>query len=44
MLGYAALAGGVVVFLVPVYFFVWRCFKRQKQKDEAIHELQAIYR
>lgn len=43
MLGYGAMVGGVAVFFTPVYFFVWRCFKKRKPKDEDLHELHTMY-
>ncbi|KAK3306487.1 uncharacterized protein B0T15DRAFT_509860 [Chaetomium strumarium] len=39
ILAYVALALGLVVVLVPVYFCIWRCSKRQKEKEEGEHEL-----
>ncbi|KAK3985996.1 hypothetical protein QBC44DRAFT_145118 [Cladorrhinum sp. PSN332] len=41
ILGYAALVGGVVVFLTPIYFVMWRCTKARKPKQQdGPHELQ----
>ncbi|KAK4235041.1 hypothetical protein C8A03DRAFT_37123 [Achaetomium macrosporum] len=39
ILAYVALALGLVVVLVPVYFCIWRCSKRQQEKEEGPHEL-----
>ncbi|KAK3897603.1 hypothetical protein C8A05DRAFT_38837 [Staphylotrichum tortipilum] len=38
ILAYVALALGLIVILVPVYFCMWRCSKRRQDKDEG-HEL-----
>lgn len=38
ILAYVALALGLIVILVPVYFCMWRCSKRTQEKDEG-HEL-----
>ncbi|KAL2259453.1 hypothetical protein VTK26DRAFT_6868 [Humicola hyalothermophila] len=43
ILGYAVLAGGLVVVLVPVYFCIWWCLKRRKDKEEDAHELNTMY-
>ncbi|KAK4457824.1 hypothetical protein QBC42DRAFT_235509 [Cladorrhinum samala] len=45
ILGYAALAGAIVVLLAPVYFVLWRCTRARKSKEAADeHELQdSIY-
>ncbi|KAK4130677.1 iron reductase domain protein [Trichocladium antarcticum] len=39
ILGFLALALGVLVILLPVHFCLWRCSKRQKGKEEDPHEL-----
>ncbi|KAK3389724.1 hypothetical protein B0H63DRAFT_464225 [Podospora didyma] len=39
VLGYAVLAAGVVIFLLPVYFCIWRCTRKPKPKDEDSFEL-----
>lgn len=39
LLGYLALAVGVVLVLVPAYFCLWRCTKRKKEKEDGLHEL-----
>ena len=43
ILAYVAMALGIVIILVPVYFCLWRCTKRNKQKEEDLHELHTIY-
>ncbi len=42
LLAYVALALGLVVILVPVYFCIWRCSKRRRNKEEAM-EMPTIY-
>ncbi|KAL2129681.1 hypothetical protein VTI74DRAFT_7447 [Chaetomium olivicolor] len=39
LLAYVALAVGLLVILVPIYFCLWRCSKRKKEKEEELHEL-----
>jgi heme/copper-type cytochrome/quinol oxidase subunit 2 len=39
ILAYVALALGLVVVLVPVYFCIWRCSKRRNEKEDGEHEL-----
>jgi hypothetical protein len=43
ILAYVAMALGLVIILVPVYFCLWRCTKRKTQKEEDLHELHTIY-
>ena len=44
ILGYSVLAGGVVLFMLPVYWCVWRFTRKKKQpKDEDAHQLYNIY-
>lgn len=38
-LAYMALALGVVVILIPIYFCIWRCVKHKREKEEGEHEL-----
>ncbi|KAK4161529.1 hypothetical protein QBC43DRAFT_323481 [Cladorrhinum sp. PSN259] len=41
ILGYAALVGGAIVFLTPIYFVLWKCTRERKPKQqEGPHELQ----
>jgi heme/copper-type cytochrome/quinol oxidase subunit 2 len=43
ILAYVAVALGLIVILVPVYFCLWRCSKRRKEKEDGMHELHTIY-
>ncbi|KAK4202408.1 hypothetical protein QBC40DRAFT_276694 [Triangularia verruculosa] len=48
MLGYAVLAGGVFVFLIPIYFCMWRCTSARKPKttieeDHELYNMPSIY-
>ncbi|KAK0736221.1 hypothetical protein B0T21DRAFT_411408 [Apiosordaria backusii] len=47
MLGYAVLAGGVFVFLIPIYFCLWRCTSVRKPKtaeeDHELYNMPSIY-
>ncbi len=44
LLAYLALALGLVVILVPIYFCIWRCSKRRRNKDDdGMQELHTIY-
>jgi hypothetical protein len=43
ILAYVAMALGLIIILVPIYFCLWRCTKRHKQKEEDLHELHNIY-
>jgi preprotein translocase subunit YajC len=43
LLAYVALALGLIVILVPVYFCIWRCSKRRNKKEDDTHELRTIY-
>ncbi|KAK4175755.1 hypothetical protein QBC36DRAFT_19156 [Triangularia setosa] len=48
MLGYAVLAGGVFVFLIPIYFCLWRCTSARKPKttaeeDHELYNMPSIY-
>ncbi|EGS21256.1 uncharacterized protein CTHT_0031050 [Thermochaetoides thermophila DSM 1495] len=45
ILGYVALAGGMVVVLVPIYFCVWWCARRRRKEETETesHELPVIY-
>ncbi|KAK3361116.1 hypothetical protein B0T24DRAFT_114491 [Lasiosphaeria ovina] len=43
ILGYSVLAAGVVIFLLPVYFCIWRCTRQPKPPKEADQEMDNIY-
>ncbi|KAK4222235.1 hypothetical protein QBC38DRAFT_88574 [Podospora fimiseda] len=45
ILAYAAVVGGVLVFLIPIYFIIWKCTRARKPKQQdGPHELQeSIY-
>lgn len=43
LLAYIAIALGLLVILVPVYFCMWRFTKKKKEKEEAGHEMYTIY-
>ncbi len=43
LLAYVALALGLVVILVPIYFCIWRCSKRRRSKEDGMQELHTIY-
>lgn len=33
----------MIVVLIPVYFCLWRCSKRRKEKEESVIEMPTIY-
>ncbi|KAK4146597.1 uncharacterized protein C8A04DRAFT_25513 [Dichotomopilus funicola] len=43
LLAYIAVALGLLVIIVPVYFCMWRFTKKKKEKEEAGHEMYTIY-
>lgn len=47
MLGYAVLAGGMFILLVPLYFCLWRCTSARKPKaaeeDHELYNMPSIY-
>ncbi|KAK4185680.1 hypothetical protein QBC35DRAFT_465342 [Podospora australis] len=47
VLGYSVLAGGVFVFLIPIYFCLWYCTKARKGKplddDHELDNMPSIY-
>lgn len=42
ILAYVALAVGVIIILVPIYFCLWRLQKKRKEKEEGL-EMPTIY-
>jgi preprotein translocase subunit YajC len=42
ILAYVAVALGLIVILVPVYFCLWRFTKKKKEKEEGL-EMPTIY-
>lgn len=45
IMGYAVLVGGVFIFLLPVWFCVWRCqrHQRERKQEQEEQELHNIY-
>ncbi|KAK3317970.1 hypothetical protein B0H66DRAFT_220348 [Apodospora peruviana] len=43
ILGYAVLAGAVVIFMIPIYWLVWRCTRPRRDKEEDNYQLNTIY-
>ncbi|KAK0717976.1 hypothetical protein B0T26DRAFT_309766 [Lasiosphaeria miniovina] len=43
VLGYSVLAAGVVIFLLPVYFCIWRCTRQPKPPKDGDQEMDNIY-
>ncbi|KAK3938717.1 hypothetical protein QBC46DRAFT_161229 [Diplogelasinospora grovesii] len=44
IIGYAVLAAGVVIFVLPIYFCIWRCTRPRKHKEEdASTQLADLY-
>ncbi|KAK4249227.1 hypothetical protein C7999DRAFT_12877 [Corynascus novoguineensis] len=41
--GYVAVTLALMVVLIPVYFCLWRCSKRRKEKEESVIEMPTIY-
>ncbi|KAL2146952.1 hypothetical protein VTI28DRAFT_1679 [Corynascus sepedonium] len=41
--GYVAVTLALIVVLIPVYFCLWRCSKRRREKEESVIEMPTIY-